>query len=437
METFDEIISYLRDNLDKENLNDEDKTKFTELTNKILTNDQIFNLDFDEIGRILEKCSNNGLDSKNIKEFLQKAIDKTNLKKAFPLLFSLKIENCGYKEASFILSPFNDVPIIKELTNEHNLNDIISDLEKKNEELNDKIKIYETQKEAEKEDKRSSSLVLNQTSPPKKDSTIVLTTQNKCKILTEQASKIIALEKEISVLRTLPPLIEQSQKENAELKKMLFNSTKLTEGDETAAAREIATYSSKSPRDLTRSLQPYVSARDLAEFDAQFQKRKDKGESIHVAAYHNDIAAMALLLKEKPDSVNHKTKYEGYTPLHIASGKGYDEMCQLLINGGKADINCRTLHQSTPLMRAILNEKTSTALLLIQKGADLSLENDHNENALLLASKKKNKKVIEELINKGCNIYEENKNGDSPVSVCNDKRLKQWMISFYSSKALV
>ena len=118
-------------------------------------------------------------------------------------------------------------------------------------------------------------------------------------------------------------------------------------------------------------------------------------------------------------------------------GKGYDEMCLLLINGGKADINCRTLHQSTPLMRAILNEKTSTALILIDKGCNISLRNDHGENALLLAVKKKDKKVIEKLILKGCDIYEEIKNGESAVSLCSDEHLKKWMVGLYSSRKLI
>ena len=146
---------------------------------------------------------------------------------------------------------------------------------------------------------------------------------------------------------------------------------------------------------------------------------------------------MALILHDKPETVNKKTKYEGYTALHIASGRGFDEMCKLLIDGGDADVNCRTIHQSTPLIRAIMNEKTSTALLLLSRGANFKLANDRGETPLLLAVKKKNKPVLEYLIKNGCDIYEQNSRGESALSVCDDDELKMWMITIYSGRKLL
>ena len=422
-EDFNSIICYLKSNKENNDLSQEDKIKFTKYTNKIIGDSNFLNLSFDEILQIIGHCNERGIESSSAKAFIHNSVEKFGPKQTFSFLYSLQVDLSDYGEAYSIIEPFIQyVPIIKGLIVNHKEQESIEKLQKENQELTITIELLKSQQNENKQMK----------SNPEQ---LSLSVQNKCKTISDQASRIIALEKEVSVLRTLPPLIEQSQKENNELKKMLFTTTKLSEGEDTES--RAGSKKNLSSKELSKTLQPYISAKDLAEFDASLKKRREKGQSIHIAAYHNDIATMTYLLQEHPESVNDKTKHEGYTPLHIASGKGYDEMCLLLINGGKADINCRTLHQSTPLMRAILNEKTSTALILIDKGCNISLRNDHGENALLLAVKKKDKKVIEKLILKGCDIYEEIKNGESAVSLCSDEHLKKWMVGLYSSRKLI
>lgn len=58
----------------------------------------------------------------------------------------------------------------------------------------------------------------------------------------------------------------------------------------------------------------------------------------------------------------------------------------------------------TPLMRAILAGKTSTALLLIDLGADVNVRNADGKTALMHAAWKKNASVAAALIAKGADV---------------------------------
>ena len=52
---------------------------------------------------------------------------------------------------------------------------------------------------------------------------------------------------------------------------------------------------------------------------------------LHIAAFHNNIGALKILL-EVEGVTAWVRDLQGRTPLHIAAGKGYDEICALLRN---------------------------------------------------------------------------------------------------------
>ena len=115
------------------------------------------------------------------------------------------------------------------------------------------------------------------------------------------------------------------------------------------------------------------------------------------------------------ENPNQETK-DGVTPLHIASGRGYDKIAKSLIQN-KADVNA-TIKQTfkykgkdvpkgaTPLMGAIANYHFDIADMLISNGANVNLLTENGSSALMIAADKKNPEMVKTLIKKGAKVNE-------------------------------
>uniref|UniRef100_A0A1I8N104 Uncharacterized protein n=1 Tax=Musca domestica TaxID=7370 RepID=A0A1I8N104_MUSDO len=71
-----------------------------------------------------------------------------------------------------------------------------------------------------------------------------------------------------------------------------------------------------------------------------------------------------------------------YTALHYAARNGNEEICKLLINEGKADVNAVTKGGVTPLHRAAMMGHLHIVKLLVNAHANVDKQDDDGQTAL-------------------------------------------------------
>lgn len=86
---------------------------------------------------------------------------------------------------------------------------------------------------------------------------------------------------------------------------------------------------------------------------------------MYTAAYLGDVPTVVFLCSAGADP-NGKND-EGWRPLHAASANGHLEVCKVLVNDFKAEVNVRTEGGVTPLFQAVAAGKRQIASYLITK----------------------------------------------------------------------
>ncbi|XP_071497815.1 transient receptor potential cation channel subfamily A member 1-like [Diadema antillarum] len=92
---------------------------------------------------------------------------------------------------------------------------------------------------------------------------------------------------------------------------------------------------------------------------------------------------------------------KGRTPLHIAAFHGNSETASRLLECEELIIEIRDRRSITALLTACIYGKTDVALMLIQKGAELSVRNANFDTPLHFAFRKGNEKVARRIIEEG------------------------------------
>ena len=113
--------------------------------------------------------------------------------------------------------------------------------------------------------------------------------------------------------------------------------------------------------------------------------------ALMLAANANDLASANLLI-EAGASVNRPN----WTPLHYAASKGHTEMMRLLIEND-AYIDAESPNGTTPLMMAAYYATPKAVKLMLEEGADPTLQNKDGQTALDMALSK-DKKVSAQYI---------------------------------------
>jgi ankyrin repeat protein len=88
--------------------------------------------------------------------------------------------------------------------------------------------------------------------------------------------------------------------------------------------------------------------------------------SLFKAVNSNNVQEVSALLADKPALIE-SVSGGGMTALHIATARGYKEIVLLLIEKG-ANVNARTIHDSTPLSFAVVNNHPEVSELLRENG---------------------------------------------------------------------
>ncbi len=107
--------------------------------------------------------------------------------------------------------------------------------------------------------------------------------------------------------------------------------------------------------------------------------------ALMLAANANDLASANLLI-EAGASVNRPN----WTPLHYAASKGHTEMMRLLIEND-AYIDAESPNGTTPLMMAAYYATPKAVKLMLEEGADPTLQNKDGQTALEMALSKDKK----------------------------------------------
>ncbi|KAJ9682565.1 hypothetical protein PVL29_018480 [Vitis rotundifolia] len=92
---------------------------------------------------------------------------------------------------------------------------------------------------------------------------------------------------------------------------------------------------------------------------------------VNSASYHGDLYQLKSLIRAGADP--NKTDYDGRSPLHLASARGFEDIVTFLLQEG-VDVNISDNFGNTPLLEAIKNAHDRVASLLVNKGALLKID---------------------------------------------------------------
>ncbi|UNF62747.1 ankyrin repeat domain-containing protein [Spiroplasma poulsonii] len=110
--------------------------------------------------------------------------------------------------------------------------------------------------------------------------------------------------------------------------------------------------------------------------------------------------------------------------------KNNPEIVQLLLDKG-ADVNLQNKNGDIPLITAIKNNDLKMVQLLLDNGADINLQNKNVDIPLITAIKNNDLKMVQLLLDKGADVNLQNKNGLIPLDYAmdrNNKELVQFLI---------
>ena len=137
---------------------------------------------------------------------------------------------------------------------------------------------------------------------------------------------------------------------------------------------------------------------------------------IHHAAYEGDLKKVKEIIDRDPNEINVQDA-QGFTPLHLASGKGHIEIVEFLLNHG-ADIELEIFNGDTPLLvaaRYARYGKYETIKTLLEHGAKVNHKDKHGRAALHDAAMYSGKEVINLLISYGADVNARDEHQSTPL----------------------
>jgi ankyrin repeat protein len=121
---------------------------------------------------------------------------------------------------------------------------------------------------------------------------------------------------------------------------------------------------------------------------------KVKGEKLKDAAYEGKTDEILRLWEENGATLD--VEHEdciGWTPLHVAARYGHGEACRVLISTCRATVDVRDYGGCTPLMNAAYWNSLQCVEVLLEMGADITLQNN-DMTALEFAREKGHAEVV-------------------------------------------
>ncbi len=134
---------------------------------------------------------------------------------------------------------------------------------------------------------------------------------------------------------------------------------------------------------------------------------------IHKAAYKGDLKEVKEISDRDPNERNVQDA-QGFTPLHLASGKGHIEIVEFLLNHG-ADIELEIFNGVTPLMLAAQYVTNETIKTLLEHGAKVNHKDKHGRTALHDAAMYRGKEIMNLLISYGADVNARDEHQSTPL----------------------
>ncbi len=133
------------------------------------------------------------------------------------------------------------------------------------------------------------------------------------------------------------------------------------------------------------------------------------------AAYSGNLSKIESLIKDGQD-LNQPAVLGGTTALHMASSSGRLDAARLLIDKG-ANIDIQNTDGLTPLHWAIIFRKTDMARLLMQRGARLDIQDKNGLTALHHATVHGNEDIVRLLIESGARLDTQSPQGMTALHI--------------------
>ncbi len=119
----------------------------------------------------------------------------------------------------------------------------------------------------------------------------------------------------------------------------------------------------------------------------------------------NDVELVRKILRQGVD--------ERYI-LHLAAGAGDTTLLKTLLNN-KINVNQRDPLGRTPLLFALLYDRTQAAKMLLGHGADFALNDEQGKTPLMVAAERRNIEGLKLLLHAGASIFAHDKQGFSTL----------------------
>ncbi len=156
-----------------------------------------------------------------------------------------------------------------------------------------------------------------------------------------------------------------------------------------------------------------------------FTQRKTSFPLVTAAAKGN-LGKVKSYVK-KGEDINQKNRAR-WTALAYAIKYDYPDIVKYLIENG-ADINETVNTGETPLQIALKNSRFDIAKYLVSKNADVNRPDVMEMPPLAWAVKDKNINKVKFLVENGASVNQQNISGRTPLDMCEDYKIKQYLIS--------
>ena len=118
---------------------------------------------------------------------------------------------------------------------------------------------------------------------------------------------------------------------------------------------------------------------------------------LHEAAEAGDLGLCQSLVSDGHDVNSPNPDNRNYTPLHLASLRGRNEVCIILLDSG-AELDSRDDNGFTPIILAAQQGHLATVRLLQQRGADVLAAANSGTMAIHMAAEKNRAETVQYLV---------------------------------------
>ncbi len=144
------------------------------------------------------------------------------------------------------------------------------------------------------------------------------------------------------------------------------------------------------------------------------------------AAAKGDLAEVKSYIK-KGENINQKNLAR-WTALAYAVKYDHFEVVKYLVDNG-ANIDETVNTGETPLQIALKNGKYDIAKYLVSQKADVNKADIMKMSPIAWAAKEGDMQKVKFLIENGANINQQNISGRTPLDICEDFKIKEYLIS--------